>query len=116
MACRLTTSVGFFYSEDFSRDEESVTEHLDNDQARRLLGALAGALVDDAASAEPTNADRFEEAIRLTAEAEGVEAGDLIHPCRGALTGQSVSAGIFVVMELIGAPRIVARLRSAAGG
>ena len=33
---------------------------------------------------------------------------------RVALTGQSRSAGIFEVMELIGAPRTVARLRRAA--
>ena len=42
-----------------------------------------------------------------------LKAGDLIHPCRVALTGQTRSAGIFEVMELVGAPRVLARLRRA---
>ena len=44
-----------------------------------------------------------------------MKAGELIHPGRVALTGQGRSAGIFEVMELVGAPRTVARLRRAAG-
>ena len=56
----------------------------------------------------------FEEVIRATAEKLGVKAGQLIHPSRVALTGQSRSAGIFEVMELMGAPRTVRRLRTAA--
>jgi glutamyl-tRNA synthetase len=56
----------------------------------------------------------FEQVVRATAEQLGVPAGDLIHPCRVALTGQTRSAGIFEVMELVGAPRVLARLRRAA--
>jgi len=44
-----------------------------------------------------------------------LKAGDLIHPARVALTGQGRSAGIFEVMAAIGRPRVVDRLRRAAG-
>jgi hypothetical protein len=59
----------------------------------------------------------FEALARGTATRLGVAQGDLLHPCRVALTGQNANARIFQVMELIGAPRVIARLRraSAAG-
>ena len=54
-------------------------------------------------------------AVRDLAESRGLKAGDLIHPARVALTGQGRSAGIFEVMEAIGRPRVLERLRRAAG-
>ncbi|MBE0564406.1 MAG: glutamate--tRNA ligase, partial [Krumholzibacteria bacterium] len=53
--------------------------------------------------------------LRALAGRLGLGAGQLIHPARVALTGQGRSAGMFDVMELVGAPRVVARLRRAAG-
>jgi glutamyl-tRNA synthetase len=41
-----------------------------------------------------------------------VKVGALIHPARVALTGRSVSPGLFEVMELLGRGRTVERLRS----
>jgi glutamyl/glutaminyl-tRNA synthetase len=75
-----------------------------------LAEALSAQLDPDQAHA----AGAFEEVIRTTAEQLGVPAGMLIHPCRVALTGQSRSAGIFEVMELMGARRTIQRLRTAA--
>jgi glutamyl-tRNA synthetase len=43
-----------------------------------------------------------------------LKAGDLIHPARVALTGQTRSAGIFDVMELLGRRRVIGRLQRAA--
>ena len=40
----------------------------------------------------------------------GVSAGKLIHPARVALTGKTVSPGIFEVMEMVGRDRTLARL------
>ena len=74
------------------------------------IGTLAETLDQD----QPQAAAAFEDVIRSTAEKLEVKAGQLIHPSRVALTGQSRSAGIFEVMELMGGPRAVARLRAAA--
>ncbi|NTV04475.1 hypothetical protein HGA89_06160 [bacterium] len=63
----------------------------------------------------PAGQDTYETAVRGLAEELGIEAGDLIHPCRVALTGLTRSAGMFEVMWLIGGPRTVARLRRVAG-
>ena len=84
------------------------------DEARPLMIALADAIEESLDSTSSQAAASFEEVIRNTAEKLGVKAGQLIHPSRVALTGQSRSAGIFEVMELVGALRTVRRLRGAA--
>ena len=57
-------------------------------------------LAETLAALEPFDRGTIEEAVRDLADKLGVKAGDLIHPCRVALTGQSRSAGIFEVMEI----------------
>ena len=57
-----------------------------------------------------------EAALRATAEARGVKAATLIHAVRVAVTGKTVSPGLFEVLALLGRDRVHARLaRSAAG-
>ena len=43
----------------------------------------------------------------------GIKLGDLAQPVRVALTGRTVSPGIYEVMELLGKERTIARLKSA---
>ena len=110
----LPEQIGFFFSDDYFVDQEAWAEHVATDEARPLMIALADAIEEDLDMAAPQASDAFEGVIRSTAEKLGVKAGQLIHPCRVALTGQTRSAGIFEVMELMGAPRTVRRLRTAA--
>jgi len=112
----LPEQIGFFFSEDFPRDEAAVAEYLDNDTARRCLTALADGVAARIEPAVPISASRFEEIVRETAAKLELKAGQLIHPSRVALTGQTRSAGIFEVMELIGGPRVLERLRRATSG
>ncbi len=116
----LPSQLGFFFGEEHERDEAAVAEHLAPAGSRERLAALAddlaAALADDLAAGRPVPAARYEETVRAAAERLGLSAGDLIHPARVALTGQGRSAGIFEVMELLGAPRVLARLRRAAAG
>ena len=109
----LPEQIGFFFSDDHYVDQEAWAEHVATDEARPLMTALADAIEEGLDPAVPQAAGAFEEVIRATAEKLGVKAGQLIHPGRVALTGQSRSAGIFEVMELVGAPRTVRRLRAA---
>ncbi|MEN8008476.1 MAG: glutamate--tRNA ligase [Candidatus Krumholzibacteriota bacterium] len=112
----LPEQIGFFFSDDHFRDQEAWDEHVATDEARGLMTSLADAFEESLDLAAPQASAAFEEVIRATAEKLGVKAGQLIHPSRVALTGQSRSAGIFEVMELMGAPRTVGRLRAAAAG
>ncbi len=57
--------------------------------------------------------DAMEPALRAVAEARGLAAGKLFQPLRVALTGLTVSPGIFDVLELLGRERSLARLDAA---
>ena len=63
---------------------------------------------------EPFGHSDIERAVRSLADEFGLKAGDLIHPCRVALTGGAVSPDIFAVIQLIGRDKSVERLRAAA--
>jgi nondiscriminating glutamyl-tRNA synthetase len=111
----LPEQIGFFFAADGYRDEEAWNEHVAGPENAALLTALADAVDNDLDLTQPQTSEAFEGVIRGTAEKLDVKAGQLIHPARVALTGQSRSAGIFEVMELMGGPRTVERLRAAAG-
>jgi glutamyl-tRNA synthetase len=106
--------IAYFFTDDYPVDAEAAAEHLASAGARARLGALAEALAGAVDAAAVTPAARYEETVRGLAERLGVPAGELIHTARLALTGQTRSAGLFEVMELLGGPRVIARLRRAA--
>ncbi len=110
----LPEQIGFFFGEDFFVDQEVWAENVSTPEAKKLLLALADDLAGQLALDQPHPASAFEEAVRTCAEKQEVKAGQVIHPARVALTGQSRSAGIFEVMELVGLRRTIERLRKAA--
>ncbi len=112
---RVLDQVAYFFTEDYPVDAAAVATDLGADEARARLARLADNLTaaDDGVSVMP--AAGFEKVARDTVAQLDVEASLLIHPCRVAVTGQLASARIFPVLELLGAPRVIARLRRAAG-
>jgi glutamyl-tRNA synthetase len=56
------------------------------------------------------DAARLEDAVRQVAEAEGVKLGAIAQPLRAALTGRTVSPGIFKVMVVLGRDLTLGRL------
>jgi glutamyl/glutaminyl-tRNA synthetase len=54
-----------------------------------------------------------EAALRAVAEARGVKAATLIHAVRVAITGKTVSPGLFEVLALVGRERAHARILAA---
>lgn len=100
----LPQRVEFFFTDPVEYDEKAVTKHWKNGTAdlEKLRELLAGF---------PTfQEEPLEEAFRSTAEAEGKKLGQLIHPLRLALTGSSVSPGIFQVLVLLGKETVIRRL------
>jgi glutamyl-tRNA synthetase len=57
--------------------------------------------------------DAMEQALRALAEGRGVAAGKIFQPLRVALTGLSVSPGIFDVLSLLGRERSLQRISQA---
>jgi glutamyl-tRNA synthetase len=68
------------------------------------------------AAAEPFDEATLETTARAAAEALGVGFGKLAQPLRAALTGRSVSPGIFEVMVALGRDEVLGRLEDAASG
>ena len=85
-------------------------KHVKPDTARHLEALAAGLEALDDCTVAATEA-----ALRRTAENEQVAAGKLIHPMRLALTGVTVGAPLFDVVELLGKPATLRRLRAFVG-
>ena len=99
----------YFFSDMVQYDPAGVEKYLRTDGMREHLGAIAGQFralpAFDAASTE--------QALRSVADARGVKAASLIHGVRVAITGKTVSPGLFEVIALVGRERTDARLDAA---
>jgi len=62
---------------------------------------------------ENPDKDEYEQRLRDLADEKGWSAADLIHPTRIALTGFSVSPGIFKVMDMLGHETVIRRIQRA---
>jgi glutamyl-tRNA synthetase len=76
------------------------------EDARRLLAGLGTTLSGLAA----WDARSLEDAVRRHAEGAGVKLGAVAQPLRAALTGTTVSPGIFEVMAALGHDETLARI------
>jgi glutamyl-tRNA synthetase len=99
----------FFLTDAIEFDPAAVEKHLRVSGMADHLAALDSALgaldsVDPAAT---------EAALRQVADARGLKAGTLIHAVRVAMTGKTVSPGLFEVLALLGRDRVHARLARA---
>jgi len=97
----------FFFVETVDYDADAAKKHLRG--MAEHLSALAAAFQElpgfDAASLEAS--------LRGVADARGVKAAALIHASRVAMTGKTVSPGLFDVLALLGRTRVHARLIAA---
>ncbi len=106
----LLQRVRFYYLDAVEYDREAVTKHWKDPRAAaeklaRLRAVLRGF--------GDWDAENLEAQVRALSEDMEIGAGKLIHPLRLALTGASVSPGIFEVLELMGRERVSARIDDA---
>ena len=100
----------FFFVDSLEFDTTALDKHL------RVPGMNAHLAALDAAFGELQTFDpaSTEQVLRATAESRGVKAASLIHAVRVAVTGKTVSPGLFDVLALVGRDKVRARLRAAA--
>ena len=98
---------GYFFQEVESYDLEAMNRSLGTEKLGEKLTGLR-----DRLKTLPDFQDvvKLEEVLRLSASQAGVEAKALIHPLRLALTGKSVSPGIFELMRVLGKEVCLKRL------
>jgi glutamyl-tRNA synthetase len=98
-----------FFSDTIDYEPAAVDKHLRPIKGEGHLEALDTAF----AALETFDPASTEVALRATAEARGVKAAALIHAVRVAVTGKTVSPGLFDVLALLGRPRVRSRFRTA---
>lgn len=99
----------FYYQDDISYDEKAAQKFL-KPAAFEPLNQLAEALkkIDD------FNEKALEDAFKEVMERTGLKLGKIAQPVRVALTGKTVSPGIFEIIDVLGKARTLSRLQAAA--
>ncbi|HJU65378.1 MAG TPA: glutamate--tRNA ligase [Gemmatimonadaceae bacterium] len=99
-----------YFRDTIDYDAKAVNEQWkDAESTARVLGAARDRL----ASLERWDAPAMEESLRALASELGVAGGKVFQPLRVALTGMSVSPGIFEVLMAMGRERALQRLEQA---
>src|SRR3954465_14761439 len=85
-------------------------------EATAVDGAVLPAAADALEAVEPFESERIEAALRELAERLGLKPRDAFQPIRLAVTGSSVSPGLFESLELLGREESLARLAGSGRG
>ncbi len=101
--------IGFLFGEP-ETDEKSWRKVMKPETADRLQRA-----VEVIAQTEPFDAESLEQGLRELIDSEGIKAKELLQPIRVAISGSTVSPGIFESLEVLGRERCLARLDLALG-
>jgi glutamyl-tRNA synthetase len=100
---------GPYFGDAVDLDPDAVAKQWKDPVTSELLSDARDAL----AATTDWRAVPLEDALRGVAERRGLGAGKLFQPLRVALTGSSVSPGIFDVLTLLGRERSLARIDTA---
>jgi len=104
----IVDAADFLINEKVRYDAEALKRFLADDRKRKMLADVAALLE----QLDRWEHKEIEKVVRGYAKEQGLEARDVIHPMRVALTGRAASPGLFEVMELLGRETCIARLRS----
>src|SRR5215207_8623393 len=110
LTTEIPDSTGYFYGGTLDYDEAEFEKQFGKEFVRENFPELVERLT---ALPEWTE-ETIEEAIRGLAAQKEKGARHLIHPLRFAVTGRTVSAGLFETMQLLGRDRSLLRARDAA--
>jgi glutamyl-tRNA synthetase len=106
----MKTSALPFVQDSIVMDEKAKSKHLTPDVAPLLIE-----LADKLKTLEPLVHDEIEKVFNEIVNAKGMKLGKLAQPVRVALTGGTVSPGIFDVIEVMGRDKVVSRIEAAVG-
>jgi glutamyl-tRNA synthetase len=108
----------YFFAEPARYDEKAIAKYWNADVKKYLeeyleiLKNLPATLppLGKSEIADIFNAVELEQGLREFADSKDIKASQLIHPLRLALTGISISPGIFELMEVLGEERVTKRI------
>jgi glutamyl-tRNA synthetase len=98
----------FYFRDEVAHDEKSAAKWL-NDDGKKTLSLLKERL----SSLKDFNDHAIAEVFKKLIDETGKKMLDLAQPCRVALTGTTVSPGIYEVMAILGKDAVIKRFESA---
>lgn len=97
----------FFFTDQVQFDPKAVQKYFKDEKTKQDLNEWKKTLDSEG---DFSNSQTLEALLRKTAERLGRNAGALIHPTRVAISGRSVTPGLFEVMVLLGKERVLERI------
>src|SRR3989338_2841401 len=103
----LKEQCAFFFTDRVQFDPAAVRKYLTGDKTRVHLEQWKNVLQEEGDFKDPK---ALEEILRKTAHEMGIEARDLIHPTRVAISGRAVTPNLFEVMAILGKQEVIERI------
>ncbi|MCK4739022.1 MAG: glutamate--tRNA ligase [Deltaproteobacteria bacterium] len=104
----MAQSAQFFYKKVITYEEKPAKKFL-----KHATSELFSLLIDGLNSAEPFNEEKIEGVFNSILEAKDLKLGKLAQPVRVALTGGTISPGIFETITVLGKEKTITRLQTA---
>jgi glutamyl-tRNA synthetase, bacterial family len=95
-----------FFSDELEYDEKAVEKYLNKPNSKDIITRCKAAIE----AGSKFDKVSIEEAYRKLADELKLKAAELIHPTRVAISGKTVGAGLFDMMELLGREKVLKRL------
>jgi len=99
----------YFFHDPEEWDEKGCAKHWSDAEFPKRLSQY----IEDLETRVDFGAAALESDLRVHCDRWGIEASKMIHPLRLALTGRTVSPGLFEVMEILGRSVVLRRLKRA---
>lgn len=106
----LMNQAGYCFENAIDYDPHTAGSFLQNKPLKRHLEAWMESAAEETSDFFD-DAQRIETMTRENAAGWGIEAKDMIHPLRFALTGKTVSPGLFELMSVMGKEQCVSRIK-----
>jgi len=104
----MANSALFYFQKEVLYEEKAAKKFLEPASLKALKQ-----LIDQLESLESFNENNLENAFKKVMETTGLKLGKIAQPVRVALTGETVSPGIFEIIEVLGKKQVISRLQNA---
>lgn len=95
-----------FFKDEYKVDEKAYKKYLEKKETKEILKKFSEHL----RNLGEFNAKGIEEICRNLSDELAVKASEIIHPTRVAISGLTVGAGLFEMMEVLGKDKVIQRL------
>ncbi|MFA6431426.1 MAG: glutamate--tRNA ligase [Candidatus Margulisiibacteriota bacterium] len=99
----------YFFKDEFEYEPAGVEKYFKTDKARTILQTLKDRLE----KVEPYTKEKIEPVFKELAKELGLKLGEVIHPCRLALSGRNDTPPMYDVVEVLGREKVGQRLNKA---